>query len=59
MTVELLQHFWQAEDGQDLIEYSLLLALIALVAVTILSQVGTSVKTIWSNINTQLSTAGG
>ncbi|MGH9652344.1 MAG: Flp family type IVb pilin [Bryobacteraceae bacterium] len=57
MSIALLQQFWQAEDGQDLIEYSLLLALIALVAVTMLTSMGSAVKSIFTSINTTLNGA--
>jgi Flp pilus assembly pilin Flp len=52
-----LAAFCQEEGGQDLIEYSLLLAFIALAAIALLSAAGTSVKTIWTGINTSLSSA--
>jgi pilus assembly protein Flp/PilA len=45
------------EDGQDLVEYSLLLAFIALAAIALLSAAGTSVTSIWSSINTGLTSA--
>ena len=37
MITSTLQTFWQEKDGQDLVEYSLLLAFIALAAVAILA----------------------
>lgn len=55
MITSVFQAFWQEEDGQDLVEYSLLLAFIALAAVALLSGVGTNIKTIWQNISTQVS----
>jgi pilus assembly protein Flp/PilA len=57
MITSALQAFWQEEDGQDLVEYSLLLAFIALAAVALLSGVGSNIKTIWTNISTQVSNA--
>ncbi len=54
MITSLLQTFWQEEDGQDLVEYSLLLAFIALAAVALLNGVGGSVKTLWQSINNNL-----
>lgn len=57
MSIELLQQFWQAEDGQDMIEYALLLALIALAAVALLGGIGGSVSKIWSGINSSVSNA--
>ena len=47
------------EEGQDLLEYALLVALIALVAIGAVGLAGNSVSTIFTNIATQLSTAGG
>ena len=44
----------EEEDGQDLVEYSLLLAFIALAAIALLSAAGTSVTSIWSSINSGL-----
>jgi Flp pilus assembly pilin Flp len=45
------------EDGQDLVEYSLLLAFIALAAIALLSAAGSSLTDIWSGINTSLTSA--
>jgi pilus assembly protein Flp/PilA len=44
------------ESGQDLLEYALLVALIALVAFGAVQLAGGSVNTIFSNIATQLGT---
>lgn len=57
MITSALQAFWQEEDGQDLVEYSLLLAFIALAAVALLSGIGGNIKTIWTSISTQVSSA--
>jgi Flp pilus assembly pilin Flp len=43
--------FFREEGGQDLVEYSLLLAFIALAAIALLSSAGTSINTIWTGIN--------
>jgi len=42
------------EDGQDLVEYALLVALIALVCVTGVSNVASAVNTVFSNISASL-----
>ena len=47
----------QDEQGQDLLEYALLVALIALVAVGAVQLAGGSVKTIFTNIATALGNA--
>lgn len=53
----MIRTFLKEEDGQDLVEYSLLLAFIALAAVAVLTAVKTSVGTIWNNVNKALSDA--
>ena len=47
------------EEGQDLLEYALLVALIALVAIGAVGRAGNSVSTIFTNIATRLSAAAG
>jgi pilus assembly protein Flp/PilA len=57
MMTSALKMFWQEEDGQDLVEYSLLLAFIALAAVATLSGVGSSIKTMFTGISSSLTAA--
>ena len=57
--VNYIKSFAREEDGQDLLEYALLVALIALVAIGAVGLAGNSVSTIFTNIAGQLSTAGG
>ena len=47
------------DAGQDLLEYALLVALIALVAVGAVTLAGKNVNSIFGNVATQLSTAAG
>ncbi len=42
------------EEGQDLVEYGLLIALVALVAVAGVNQVASAVNTVFSSISTTL-----
>ena len=42
------------EEGQALVEYALLLALIAVVSIGILTTLGTSVSSIFSKVNDKL-----
>jgi len=44
------------ESGQDLLEYALLVALIALVSVGVIATAGTNVKTIFTSIGDALQT---
>jgi Flp pilus assembly pilin Flp len=46
------------EEGQDLLEYALLVALIALIAIVAVGAAGQSVSTIFNNIAGQLAAAG-
>jgi pilus assembly protein Flp/PilA len=42
------------EEGQDLVEYALLVALIALVCITGVNNVATAVNTVFTNISNSL-----
>ncbi len=55
--VHFVKSFVRNEEGQDLLEYALLVALIALVAVAAVTAAGGSVKTIFENIAAALSAA--
>ena len=54
MLHEMVKKFANQEDGQDLLEYALLVALIALVAIAAVTAAGTSVSTIFNSIATKL-----
>ena len=43
-----------AEEGQALVEYALLLSLIAVVSIAVLTALGTNVSTIFSGVNSAL-----
>lgn len=51
-----LQSLLNAEDGQDLVEYGLLVSLIALAAITGVHNVASAVTTMYANISTTLTT---
>jgi len=55
--VNALKSFARNEEGQDLLEYALLVALIALVAIGAVQAAGGSVATIFNSIATQLGNA--
>jgi pilus assembly protein Flp/PilA len=57
--VKYLQSFARDESGQDLLEYALLVALIALVAFGAVQLAGSAVNTIFTNIANQLQTVAG
>ena len=47
----VLCRLWKEEGGQDLIEYALLIALIALVAAAIFPTVGASINAVFTKAN--------
>lgn len=55
--INFLQALWREEAGQDLVEYSLLLAFIALAAVGVLTNVSKSVEGLWKTVNSSLASA--
>ncbi|MDQ3044210.1 MAG: Flp family type IVb pilin [Chloroflexota bacterium] len=55
--VELFGRIFREEEGQDMVEYALLIGLISIVAVASLILAGGAVKTIWEAVVTALGTA--
>jgi len=49
-----LQGLMSRDEGQDLIEYALLLSMIALLCIAAVSNLGTLVKTIYVNMSSSL-----
>jgi Flp pilus assembly pilin Flp len=52
-----LRGFWNDEQGQDLIEYTLLMAFVALASAALFLGAGGSIKGIWVTTNNQLTQA--
>jgi pilus assembly protein Flp/PilA len=50
----LLKRLWLDEQGQDLVEYALLLVLIALAAAATVQTLGTAIKSVFTNASTAL-----
>lgn len=50
----LLKRLWVEEEGQDLVEYGLLLVLIGLVAVVSMKAVGSAISDVFVNATTNL-----
>jgi pilus assembly protein Flp/PilA len=55
--VDSMKTFVRDEEGQDLIEYALLVALISLVCVVALTDAGKQVNNIFTSIKDKLTTA--
>jgi Flp pilus assembly pilin Flp len=51
---QFLKNFLADENGQDLIEYTLLMAFVALASAAIFIGAGGSISGIWSSSNSQL-----
>ena len=55
--MSLIKNFWNDDQGQDLIEYTLLMAFVALASAALFLGAGGSLKGIWTTSNTQLEAA--
>jgi pilus assembly protein Flp/PilA len=53
----LIARFINEEEGQDLIEYSLLAALIAVAAIVIITATGTGINAVFGKVNNSLNAA--
>jgi Flp pilus assembly pilin Flp len=53
----LLRNLWNDDQGQDLIEYTLLMAFVALASAALFISSGKSISSIWSTTNSSLSVA--
>ncbi len=54
---QLLLRLWREEEGQDVIEYALLLVLISLIAISSITIVGQAVSNAFSNAAVNVTTA--
>ncbi|MGA3258306.1 MAG: Flp family type IVb pilin [Bryobacteraceae bacterium] len=52
-----LRNLWNDEQGQDLIEYTLLLAFVALASAALFIGAGGKINSIWTTTNSQLAAA--
>lgn len=53
----MIREFIKDEQGQDIVEYSLLLVLIGAAAIFVLTTMGQSISSIFNKINNKLTTA--
>jgi Flp pilus assembly pilin Flp len=56
---ELIAQVWSEQDGQDLTEYALLLALLALGAIATIGGIATTLNGLFQNAATNIGTAAG
>jgi Flp pilus assembly pilin Flp len=55
--MKMMKMFWKDEQGQDMVEYALLLGFIAMAGVASYQAISTHVKSIWSVTETQTGAA--
>jgi pilus assembly protein Flp/PilA len=55
----MLQRFWHEEEGQTLVEYGLLISLIALVVIAVLTVMGRKVSNTFNAASEKLTTETG
>jgi Flp pilus assembly pilin Flp len=51
--------FWRRDEGQDLVEYTLLLMAIALAGAAAIMSMGSTSSGIWNSVNSRLANANG
>jgi Flp pilus assembly pilin Flp len=57
--MNVFKSFWRDEQGQDLVEYTLLLAFVALASAGLFMSAGGSINKIWVTANSRLTDAAG
>ena len=53
------KNLWQDTQGQDLVEYALMVGLVAVAAVAVVPQMATQVNTIFNKVTSTLTSASG
>ncbi|MEK7404734.1 MAG: hypothetical protein AAB225_06465 [Acidobacteriota bacterium] len=56
--MNLLKNFWREESGQDLIEYTLLLAFVCLLSAAVFIGMGVDLRLVWVNASLIADNAG-
>jgi pilus assembly protein Flp/PilA len=51
------KNLWQDTQGQDLVEYALMVGLVAVAAVAVVPQMATQINTIFNKVTTTLTSA--
>ncbi|MDZ4797200.1 MAG: hypothetical protein SGI92_03485 [Bryobacteraceae bacterium] len=55
--MKLINSIWNDNSGQDLIEYALMAGFVAVAAGAVAPNIATNVSTVFSKVNTKLSSA--
>jgi pilus assembly protein Flp/PilA len=51
---KLLQHLWQEEQGQDIAEYAVMLAVILVIVVGTVRLIGSNANTVFSQVGSSI-----
>jgi pilus assembly protein Flp/PilA len=57
--LKMFRKLWRDEEGATMVEYALMLALIAIVAILVVTALGNKVAATFDNAQTQLPAGGG
>lgn len=52
--MEMLRRMWSADEGQDLVEYALIIALVSIALVTALQALSGAISGVFATISTDL-----
>jgi len=55
---QMMMRLWREEDGQDLVEYALIVAAVGLALITTVNQLTTAVVSLYSSITQGLASIG-
>ena len=58
MIKQILLRLWKEEDGQDLVEFALIVAAVGLALITTVNQLSTAVVSLYSSITQGLTSIG-
>lgn len=58
MIKQILLRLWKEEDGQDLVEYALIVAAVGLALITTVNQLSTAIVSLYSSITQSLTSIG-
>ncbi len=47
--LKAIKNFWTGEEGATMVEYAIMLALIAIVCIVVVAAIGTSAKSVFSD----------
>ena len=57
--IELVKRIAREDEGQDMVEYALILGLISIIAVVAVTTTGTQISAIWTKVANAVTTAAG